>query len=236
MLAVSDDPLILFLISDQNVLVKVIVTTGPSYEPIDDVRRLTNFSTGELGTLLADELSSAGCEVFLLRGAGATFPDLPRKAQVVPFTTNDDLLTHLQKFGAAGSIDAVLHAAALCDFKVQSVVADDGQQLGASSKIESRAGAITLRLEPAKKILPCLRDLFPRASIVGWKYELAGTREQAFAKAWRQIEESRGDACVLNGQAYGPGFAFCRAPQSVTELRDKTELARFLATWVKSGR
>ncbi|HVY71907.1 MAG TPA: phosphopantothenoylcysteine decarboxylase, partial [Verrucomicrobiae bacterium] len=36
---------------------KVIVTCGPSYEPIDEVRRLTNFSTGELGVLLAEELA-----------------------------------------------------------------------------------------------------------------------------------------------------------------------------------
>jgi phosphopantothenoylcysteine decarboxylase/phosphopantothenate--cysteine ligase len=39
---------------------KVIVTCGPSYEPIDQVRRLTNFSTGELGVLLSDELARAG--------------------------------------------------------------------------------------------------------------------------------------------------------------------------------
>ncbi len=43
---------------------KVIVTTGPSYEPIDEVRRITNFSSGELGLLLANTLARAGCEVF----------------------------------------------------------------------------------------------------------------------------------------------------------------------------
>ena len=40
--------------------VKVIVTCGPSYEPIDEVRRITNFSTGELGILLANRLTRAG--------------------------------------------------------------------------------------------------------------------------------------------------------------------------------
>ena len=39
---------------------KVIVTCGPSYEPIDEVRRLTNFSTGELGVLLSNHLARAG--------------------------------------------------------------------------------------------------------------------------------------------------------------------------------
>jgi len=43
---------------------KVIVTCGPSYEPIDQVRRLTNFSTGELGVHLSNQLARAGFEVF----------------------------------------------------------------------------------------------------------------------------------------------------------------------------
>ena len=51
---------------------RVIVTCGPSYEPIDRVRRLTNFSTGELGLLLAAALAREGHEVICLKGEGAT--------------------------------------------------------------------------------------------------------------------------------------------------------------------
>ena len=47
---------------------KIIVTTGPSFEPIDEVRRITNFSTGELGVLLANSFAQAGAEVFCLKG------------------------------------------------------------------------------------------------------------------------------------------------------------------------
>src|ERR1700730_630479 len=52
--------------SKQNM--RVVVTCGPSYEPIDEVRRITNFSTGELGSLLANHLAKAGCEVVCFRG------------------------------------------------------------------------------------------------------------------------------------------------------------------------
>ena len=51
---------------------RVVVTCGPSYEPIDEVRRITNFSTGELGVLLTNHLVDAGCEVVCFRGVGAT--------------------------------------------------------------------------------------------------------------------------------------------------------------------
>ncbi len=36
-------------------------------------------------------------------------------------------------------------------------------------------------------VLPRIRDWFPDARILGWKYELAGTRDEAFAKAWKQL-------------------------------------------------
>ena len=49
-----------------------IVTAGPTYEPIDQVRRLTNHSTGQLGTGLAKRLADDGHEVTLLRGRSAT--------------------------------------------------------------------------------------------------------------------------------------------------------------------
>ena len=53
---------------------KVTVTCGPSYEPIDQVRRLTNFSTGELGVHLSNQLIRAGFGVFCFKGSGATYP------------------------------------------------------------------------------------------------------------------------------------------------------------------
>ena len=56
-----------------------IVTAGPTYEPLDDVRRLTNFSTGRLGTELANFLVARGHQVTLLISAQATYvgsPDL----------------------------------------------------------------------------------------------------------------------------------------------------------------
>lgn len=209
---------------------KVVVTAGPSYEPIDEVRRLTNFSTGELGALLADRLANAGFEVVCLRGTGATYP-AAEKCQHEPFTTNDDLRARLAKLSRTHEIAAVFHAAALCDFGVKRVESATGKTIE-SPKIESRSGGLTLHLEPARKIIDELRELFPRAVIVGWKYELDGSRDDALKKAWRQIEENQTDACVLNGRAWGKGFAFCTPPNSIRELRDKAEVAEFLPRWL----
>jgi len=213
---------------------KVIVTTGPSYEPIDEVRRLTNFSTGELGVMLSNQLAKAGFEVFCLRGVSTTYSGALEKCHHQPFTTNDDLLDHLRRLSRAHDIAAVFHVAALCDFKVKHVEDAHGQKC-ASPKIDSRTDSLNLVLEPARKVIAEMRSLFPRATLVGWKYELAGTREDALAKAWRQIRDNQTNACVLNGKAYGPGFALCTPPEHIRELRDKTEVIQFLPAWLEEN-
>jgi phosphopantothenoylcysteine synthetase/decarboxylase len=210
---------------------KVIVTAGPSYEPIDEVRRLTNFSTGELGVMLARQLAKSGFEVFCLRGVGATCNGPLPECHLHPFTTNDDLADQLARLGKAHHIAAVFHAAALCDFKVRQVRDAQGQPC-ASAKIDSRTGLLTLVLEPARKLIGELSALFPQAILVGWKYELNGTRDEALARAWRQLRENQTDACVLNGEAYGSGFALCMPPGDIHELRDKAELAGHLPAWL----
>jgi len=211
---------------------KVIVTTGPSFEPIDEVRRLTNFSTGETGVRLARHLAACGYEVFCLRGVAATFPGTLENCRHVPFTTNDDLLGHLTNIGREHEISAVLHVAALCDFRVKAVADAEGHRLQ-MAKIDSRAGNLTIELEPARKVIHELRGLFPNASVVGWKYELTGTRDAALAKAWRQLRENGTHACVLNGSAYGSGFAFCELPDAVSHVQGKEELAQFLSDWLR---
>lgn len=204
---------------------KVIVTCGPSFEPIDEVRRLTNFSTGELGALLAEQLAAAGHEVFCLKGSGATHPGPapgPR-CHVRRFDTNDDLLALLREISGAHDIGAVFHAAALCDYRV-ATVRDDSGNACQSAKIASRSGALTIHLEPATKVIHELRPLFPRSLLVGWKYELAGTLDEALDKVHRQLIESQTDLCVLNGRAAGAGFTICDAQAAGRECATKSAL------------
>ena len=68
-----------------------IVTAGPTFEPLDDVRRLTNFSTGRLGTELANFLTARGHHVTLLIGESATWPGERQAAVVKSFSSTRDL-------------------------------------------------------------------------------------------------------------------------------------------------
>jgi phosphopantothenoylcysteine decarboxylase/phosphopantothenate--cysteine ligase len=212
---------------------KVLVTCGPSYEPIDEARRITNFSTGWLGIALSNAFTDHGWKVTCLKGEQATCPAELRAQRHLPFSTNTDLADKVSTLAAEGGWDAVLHAAALCDFQVAGVTNEQGETLH-SPKFSSRTGRLNLALVPATKVLPRLRDWFPSARIVGWKYELAGTRADAFTKAHAQLAECRTDACVLNGAAYGSGFAFC-TQSSVHTCTDTEALAAWLERWLASA-
>ena len=196
---------------------KVIITCGPSYEPIDGMRRITNASTGELGLMLAERFSAAGHDVTVLKGSMAVSQHPCGSAKVIPFSTNDHLLEKLRTLSA----DAVFHAAALCDFRVK-----DARIAG---KIPTSAGDFTLTLEPTTKVLPQLRALFPCARIFGWKFELEGSREDVLTKATRQLRDCETDGCVVNGSAWGTGFGVVRSDGSVVELAGRADLCAWLA-------
>ena len=209
---------------------RIVLTSGPSYEPLDRVRRLGNFSTGELGTLLAESFAEAGHQVLCFRGTASTFAPPLWPVEVVPFTTNDDLASSLQRLVGREEVNLVLHAAALCDFRVREIRNEAGEIIQ-GDKLSSREGALQVTLEPAPKLIASLRRLFPASILMGWKYELEGSVEDVFARGREQIEECLTDACVLNGAAYGSGFGLLMRGGDQVHLRDKAELARFLVQW-----
>ncbi len=211
---------------------RIVITSGPSYEPIDQVRRLSNFSTGELGTLLAEAFAEAGHSVVCFRGVASTFPPPLWPVEVVPFTTNDDLAEGLRRLPVRDEPTIVLHAAALCDFKVREIIDEKGEPVH-GDKVPSRAGTLKLTLEPTPKLIASLRRMFPSSILVGWKYELDGTTDQVIAKGRHQMEECLTDACVLNGHAYGSGFGLISRAGEQAHLPDKAALCRFLIEWAE---
>ena len=206
-----------------------IVTAGPTYEPIDQVRRLTNRSTGRLGTGLAKRLASNGHEVTLLRGRLATHIDLPEDVEIQMFTTTADLAEKLERLA---NVDAVFHAAAVSDFAAGQVFcrATDGKLKPLNhGKLGTRDGELLLELKPTPKIITSLRVWFEKAFLVGWKYEVDGNRDSALGQARAQISENQTSGCVVNGPAYGEGFGWLTAEGQAEHLPGQAALFAKLA-------
>src|SRR5215471_7327406 len=145
-----------------------IVTAGPTFEPLDDVRRLTNFSTGRLGTELANFLAARGHDVTLLIGTTATHAGERRAQQIKFFTTTADLRAKLKSFSGK-KIDAIFHAAAVSDFAFGKIftrgAAGKLKAFSPSKKISTRGGNLFVELVPTPKIIAELRRWFPKAVI-----------------------------------------------------------------------
>ena len=210
---------------------KCLVTAGPTYESLDQVRRLTNLSTGRLGSLLANFLVARGHDVTLLLGHYATHRGEQRAQTVEPFTTTADLGERLARHAGA-AIGAVFHAAAGSDFTFGKIFARDAE--GAltevtAGKISTRQGALLAELLPTPKLIGGLRGQFPQARIVGWKYEVDGDRAHVLELARRQLSEHHTTACVANGPAYGFGFGLVSQSVAATHFSDLNELFAALA-------
>jgi phosphopantothenate---cysteine ligase (CTP) len=209
---------------------RIIVTCGPGLEPLDQVRFLTNLSTGHLGTVLSNFFHEKGHQVYCLRGSNSSSAD-PVGVEIQRFIRNNDLLEILEHFTEKDSVDVILHTAALADFQVKKVTVD--QKETTQRKIPSNAGELTVTLEPAPKVIQQLRKLFPKARIVGWKYELDGDKAAAQRKAQEQVKTANIDLSVINGAAYGPGFGICTAEKQLAHADDPYALAFWLDEWLK---
>ena len=197
-----------------------IVSAGPTWEPIDGARRLTNFSTGSLGGRLANYLAGQGNRVTLLLGQMAVW-QAPLAAVEVEYFTTTASLSALLEARATDAPVAVFHVAAVSDFCVAGAYVktlDGNLEPVRSGKHSTRAGNLWLELQPTTKIINRLRDWFPAGILVGWKYEVDCGRPGILAAGASQLMQTRVNHCVLNGPAYGPGFGLLTPNQPLEHL------------------
>jgi len=209
---------------------RCIVTAGPTWEPLDRVRRLTNCSTGSLGGTLANSLAADGHEVILLLSESATWRQPLWAVRVRPFSTTQSLAEALETL-AAPEPTAVFHAAAVSDFTGGHLEAQNTGGAWESlqaGKVDSRGGPLRAELVPTPKILPRMRAWFPRGWITGWKYEVDGSEADALARGTAQLGAARSDACVVNGPACGAELIWLRRDRPSQRFTSRSLLIRAL--------
>lgn len=215
-------------------LMHCVVTAGPTCEPLDAVRRLTNFSTGRLGSELATFLAARGHEVTLLLGQQATWRGERRAHHLQTFVTAAELREQLRAL-AGRPVEAVFHAAAVSDFsfgKIWRRTARGELAEIKAGKLSSRQGTLLAELVPAPKLIAELRDWFPGARLVGWKYEVDGAQADVVRLAREQMAACRTDACVANGPAYGLGFGLVTGARQCTHWAEPAGLFGALAAFI----
>lgn len=154
---------------------KILITAGPTREPIDPVRYLSNRSSGKMGYAIARAALDAGHEVVLVSGPVAL--SAPVGARLVPVTTSDEMFNAVHSW--VGWADVCVLCAAVADFRAARVETH-------KIKKENRA-SLMLELVPTRDILRSLRDFTPAAGqrrpvIVGFAAETNDVAENARRK------------------------------------------------------
>jgi phosphopantothenoylcysteine decarboxylase/phosphopantothenate--cysteine ligase len=177
---------------------RVLVTSGGTAEPIDGVRVLTNTSTGSTGAGIASHLTRCGHDVVLLRARSAVKADNGVRDET--FSSFAELDSALHRFLGSENFDAVIHAAAVSDFGVESVVTAAGSRPPGPAKIESGPSPVTVRLHVLPKLVDSLRNLSrnPDLKLVAFKLTANATPEETSAAVQTLLQRTGANFVVHN--------------------------------------
>lgn len=167
---------------------RILITAGPTWVPIDNVRVISNTATGKTGILLAEKFARQGCRVTLLLGPGNSFCR-NKGVKVIPFRFFDELSRLLKKELKGKHYDVIIQSAAISDYKPSSL---------RIKKISSRLKTLNLALKPAPKLIDSLRKLSPGAFLVGFKFEPDLKVNKLIKNGTSLLKRSRLDLVVAN--------------------------------------
>ncbi len=142
----------------------LVVTAGPTHEPIDPVRFIGNRSSGRMGTAIAAEAERRGARVTLILGPGTVPP--PPRVQVRRVSSAHEM--RAATLDAVAGADAVVMAAAVADFRPKAV---------ADAKLKKEQGVPDIVLEPTPDILRELGETVDPPLLVGFAAETENVEE-----------------------------------------------------------
>lgn len=163
---------------------KFLITAGPTREYLDDVRFLSNASSGRMGYAIASAAARAGHEVHLVSGPVVLPP--PRGVHVIRVISTAEMYRACAKLFPR--IDCLIGAAAPADYTPLE---------RARGKVKKGAGVRTLRLEPTVDVLATLGARKKKQIIIAFALEV----QNAIANARKKLTSKNADAILLNAPA-----------------------------------
>ena len=192
---------------------KILITAGPTYEAIDPVRFIGNFSSGKMGIALANEAVRQGAEVHLILGPSTE--------------KNIHSQIHLHRVVSAQQMyEAAVTEFPTCDIAIlAAAVADYMPETVASEKIKKKGGNLSLTLVPTVDILASLGKIKTTQTLIGFALET----ENEVANAQTKLEKKNLNGIVLNSLR-DTGAGFGTDTNKVTFITKETQISFPLKT------
>lgn len=166
--------------------IKILVTAGGTSEPIDDVRVISNISTGKTAAFLADQLILSGMEIHFFHAKTSARPN--SFCQKTEFTSFSDLETKLNFILNNEKFDWIIHAAAISDYSVKKT---DG-------KISSQSDELLLHLTKNKKLISEIKKQSANSKLIGFKLTSGNDEKLIEDKVKKLFIESNCDFVIQN--------------------------------------
>ena len=192
---------------------KILITAGPTYEAIDPVRFIGNFSSGKMGIALANEAVRQGAEVHLILGPSTE--------------KNIHSQIHLHRVVSAQQMyEAAVTEFPTCDIAIlAAAVADYTPETVAPEKIKKKGGNLSLTLVPTVDILASLGKIKTTQTLIGFALET----ENEVANAQTKLEKKNLNGIVLNSLR-DAGAGFGTDTNKVTFITKETQISFPLKT------
>ncbi len=173
---------------------KILVTAGPTYEPIDPVRFIGNWSSGKMGFEIAKASAHRGADVILI--SGPTHLSTPKNVKRINVITSDEMFDEVLK--VYDQVDVVIMASAVADY---SPVQKFERKL---KKEDLNTEFVEIKLKKTKDILKYLGEHKKERILIGFALET----DSAIENATQKLKQKNLDFIVLNMPGEGSGFGY----------------------------
>jgi len=217
---------------------KILVTAGGTFSPIDEVRGISNIFNGKTGVLIADCMSHNDEEVTLLIQKQSRWLDFVYNQSiiknVIKFSTYDDLYHLMEDELVTYKYDVVIHSAAVSDYKVEGVFIQNSLEpnrfmemepnrfieLPSNGKLKSSHDELFLKLIPTEKIVDKIKTEWNfKGTLVKFKLEVGLTDEELLKIAKKSRLQSGADIMVANCLEWAKKRAYVITEKSVTNIQ-----------------
>jgi len=227
---------------------KIIITAGGTSERIDDVRTITNSSTGRLGYAIgkafADKYGDELERIYYLHGTRAAYVE---HEKVTPIMIGGvlDLQDELTRLLTEEKIDAVVHAMAVSDYIVNEVTTldkirgvEDPENAAdlSGNKISSDIDDLVIHMKKSPKVINCIKKVSPETTLVGFKLLSNVPHEELIDVGYHLMQKNSCDFVLANdlkeiGKDFHRGYLI-HPDKSYDTMANNEEIADMIANRV----